>query len=278
MLDIITAYLFDLEAAGRSPLTIMSYRQHLTHLAQFLGGRRIRRVSTEDLRAYLVSLSNLKPSTIRARFTIISCFFRWCVEEGVIHESPMTHVRQPKKPCQRREVFSTGELLSLFEASERTRNPTRNKAMLCLLLDCGLRAAELLSLKLESYNPASSTLTIQGKGQKVRVVRMGARCREAFEAHLRGVDGHLWDITGGGFRDMIRQVGEKAGVHANPHKFRHSFSVRFLDAGGGLDSLQVLLGHSDIGTTMIYTQMGQEARALRSLARYSPVDNLPIAS
>ena len=275
MKDIISAYLLDLEAAGRSPLTIASYRQHLTELAQFFGGKGIRRLSAKDLRAYLVSLSNLKPSTIRTRSTIFSCFLAWCVQEGIIKENPMTHVRRPKKASQRREVFSTRELVALFKALDGTHSPARNKAMICLLLDCGLRAAELLSLKRESYNPANATLTVMGKGRKVRVVRIGARCQEAFETHLRGIDGHLWDITGEGFRDMIRQAGEKAGVHANPHKFRHSFSVRFLDDGGGLDSLQVLLGHSDIGTTMIYTQMGQEARALRNLARHSPVDNLP---
>jgi len=273
--DIITAYLLDLRAAGRSPLTIISYRQHLTEFAQFLGGRRIRRISAEDLRAYLASLSNLKPGTVRTRCTIISCFFRWCAEEGIIQESPMGHVRRPKKPSQHREVFSTGELVALFKALDGTRNPTRNKAMLCLLLDTGLRAAELLSLKRESYNPTNSTLVVQGKGQKVRVVRIGTRCREAFETHLRGVDGHLWNITGEGFRDMIRDVGRRAGVHANPHKFRHTFSGRFLDDGGTIDELQYLLGHANIETTMIYAAAGQEARALRSLARHSPVDNLP---
>ena len=269
------AYLFDLRAAGRSPLTISSYRQHLMDLARFLKGRDAHQVSTKDLRAYLVSLSNLKPGTIRTRSTIISCFFRWLVQEGLIDESPMTHVRRPRNPSQRRGAFSTGELVALFRAVEGTHNPTRNKAMLYLLLDTGLRAAELISLRRDAYNPASSTLTIQGKGGRVRVVRMGTRCREAFEAHLRGVDGHLWDIRGEGFRDMIRHVGEEAGTHAHPHKFRHTFSGRFLDAGGTIDELQYLLGHANISTTMIYAAAGQEARALRSLARHSPVDNLP---
>ena len=275
MKDIISAYLLDLEAAGRSPLTIASYRQHLTELAQFFGGKGIRRLSAKDLRAYLVSLSNLKPSTIRTRSTIISCFLAWCVQEGIIKENPMTHVRRPKKASQRREVFSTRELVALFKALDGTHSPTRNKAMLCLLLDTGLRAAELLSLKRESYNPTNATLTVMGKGRKVRVVRIGARCQQAFETHLWGVDGQVWDITGEGFRDMVRLAGEKAGVHANPHKFRHTFSDRFLDDGGSLDELQYLLGHANISTTMIYAAAGQEARALRSLARHSPVDNLP---
>lgn len=279
MLDIISTYLFDLEAAGRSGLTIISYRQHLKDLVQFLefeGVRTFSQVSVNHLRAYLASLqrAGLRAGTIRTRSVIISCFFNWLIEEDILQENPMRRVRRPRKPRQRKEIFSAAELLAIFKAAECTRSPARNKAMLCILLDTGLRADELISLKREHYNPATSTFTIVGKGKRVRVVGLGRQCRQVFESYLQGVDGRVWNIERGGFRDMVRRVGEKAGVKANPHKFRHTFANLFLGAGGSLDSLQIILGHSDISTTMIYAAAGQEERALRSQIQHSPVDGL----
>jgi len=279
VLDIITAYLFDLEAAGRSELTITSYRQHLKDLARFLEGQGAQdpaQVSANHLRAYSAGLqkAGLKASTIRVRGTIISCFFNWLIGEGIIQENPMRRVRRPRKPHQHKEVFSTAELLAIFKAVEHSRSPARNKAMLYVLLDTGLRADELISLKREQYNPTTSTFTINGKGERIRVVRLGRQCKQVFEEYLQGVNGYIWGIKKEGFRDMVRRVGEKVGVKAHPHKFRHTFSVRFLDSGGSLDSLQIILGHSCITTTMIYAAAGQEERALRSQVQHSPVDRL----
>ena len=282
MLNIITAYLFDLEAAGRSGLTIISYRQHLKNLTRFLEGvgiDHVAQVSVNHLRAYLATCqqAGLKPGTIRARSTIISCFFNWCVEEGIIQENPMRRVRRPRKALAPRPIFTKRELLAIFAAAEHTRNPIRNKAMLCILIDCGLRASELMLLKREQYDPARSIFVVNGKGNKTRLVKLGIRCRAALEAHLRSTDGRLWDIELGGFRDMIYRLGKKAGVKTNPHKFRHTFANLLLDNGGTLDELSYLLGHSSISVTMIYAAAGQEQRALRSHALHSPADRLPAA-
>lgn len=158
--------------------------------------------------------------------------------------------------------------------AEQSEKAIRNKAMLYLLLDTGMRTSELMSLQRHDYDPVRSMFTINGKGSKVRTVKMGTRCQAAFETYLRGTDSSLWDISIWGFRDMIHDLGEKAGVRANPHKFRHTFSARFLDAGGTIDELQYLLGHESIETTMIYAMAGQQERALRSQVQHSPVDGL----
>lgn len=276
MFNIITAYLFDLEAAGRSGFTIISYRQHLNDLARFLEGQPIAQVSVNHLRAYLASLqrAEMKASSIRTRATILSCFFNWCVQEGIIQANPMRRIRRPKRVCQPRPIFNEGELLAILAAAKRSDKATRNKAMLYLLLDTGMRTSELMSLRRRDYDPARSMFSINGKGNKVRMVKMGARCRAALETHLESTDGRLWDISIWGFRDMIHDLGERAGIKANPHKFRHTFANRFLDAGGTIDELQYLLGHSSISTTMIYAAAGQEERALRSQVQHSPVDRL----
>lgn len=274
----ITAYLFDLEAAGRSKFSIVNYRQHLKGLARFLesqdGARHVAQISVSHLRAYLANLQakGLKASTIRTKATVLSCFFNWCIQEGTIEENPMKRVRRPKKPCLPRPIFNEREFLAILAAAEHSKNPIRDKAILCLLLDTGMRTAELMSLHRDDYDPVRSVLIINGKGNKIRTVKMGTRCQAAFEAHLERTKGCLWNINTCSFISMIYRLGKKAGIKANPHKFRHTFANRFLDAGGAIDELQCLLGHSHISTTMIYTAAGQQERALKSHVEHSPLD------
>ena len=125
--------------------------------------------------------------------------------------------------------------------------------MLYLLADCGLRVSELLSLKRGDYDSATAMFTVQGKGGHVRLLRMGTRCQEAFDVYLARVDGCIWGITREDVGAIFRRLGKKVGATVYPHKFRHSFSERFLDDGGTIDELQYLLGHANIATTMTTT-------------------------
>jgi len=277
--EVVEAYLFDLQAAGRSPLTIESYDSTLRALVQFLQAQNVKdwtSISQGILRQFLAARlgDGLKASTIRQRATAISCFFNWLVQEGLIDSNPMLRVRRPQKPQRLVKPFSRADLLAIFQAVEETFDPIRNKAILSLFLDCGLRVSELLSLKPSSYDRGTTTLTVKGKGRKVRRLRLGQRSREAFEAHLDRANGQLWDVTRESLADLIHRLGRRVGVHAYPHKFRHTFACRFLDAGGAIDELQYLMGHSHIATTMIYAAAGQEERALRSHAAHSPLDAL----
>lgn len=275
----VDAYLFDLRAAGRSPHTIESYAFALKDLGRFLETQRIRdwaKVGPSHLRRYLVTLqARLKPSTIRTRATSISCFLNWLGTEKQIGSNPMLRVRRPKKPQRITPTFTEDELRAMFAAAEQTPNPVRNKAMLCLLVDCGLRVSELLSVKPSDYDRRTATLTVRGKGRKVRLLKMGQHSRQAFEEHLEGADSNLWGlIRRESVAYLTRHLGSLAGTKANPHKFRHTFAMRFLDAGGTIDELQYLLGHESIETTMIYAVAGQRERALRSHAEHSPLDAL----
>jgi len=275
------AYLFDLGVAGRSPLTILSYQQALQDLARFLeaaGVHDFTQVSVNELREYLSGLqaAKLKPSTIRTRCTILSCFFNWLLQENAIVVNPMTRIRRPKKPDRHRQAFCIGEIVNIVKAAGSSRNPLRDTAIILLFLDCGLRLSELSALRPNDYDPVTSILLIKGKGSKLRALNMGQRCRRTLEAQLETTNGSVWGIKRGGIRDLIRRLGKKAGTKATPVKFRRTFADRFLAAGGGLDELQYLMGHSSISTTMIYAAAGQEARALRSHADHSPVDRLPL--
>jgi site-specific recombinase XerD len=275
----VRTYLFDVQAAGRSPGTVQTYRYALNGLRAFLEGQDVddwAAVGAAELRQFFASrLASLKPNTIRTRAIIISSFFKWLLQEGLVTCNPMEHVRRPKSPQRRVKAFtSEAELLAMFRAAEETRDPMRNRAILYVLLDCGLRASELLSMAPLDYNPETNCLTVKGKGNKVRMLHMGVQCRNAFEALLARAEDDLWGIGRVELQQLIRRMGQRAGVKAHPHKFRHTFAMRFLDAGGTIDELQYLMGHSHISTTMIYAVAGQEQRALRSQAQHSPLDGL----
>jgi len=277
--ETLEAYLADLQAAGRSPLTIESYRGTLATLTRFVAAHGIEDwsdVSPNDLRQYLTALqgNGLKSSSVGVAATITSSFFNWLDIQGLVQANPMQRVKRPRKPQRIVKTFTDAELRAMFAAAGSSPNPARNKVILSLLLDCGLRASELLSVEPSDYDWATSTLTVKGKGRKVRLLGVGRRSKEVFEAYLRCVDGNLWNLRRPGLAKVIRTLGNRAGVKAHCHLFRHTFACRFLDAGGTIDELQYLLGHASIVITMIYACAGQEARARRSHAMHSPLDAL----
>jgi site-specific recombinase XerD len=282
MEDQIADYLFDLQAAGRSPATIERYRPVLRGLAVCLRRQRVKkfsRVNASQLRAYLGELqaAGLKPRTIQTMATAVSAFFGWLLLQGIVSDNPMRRLRRPKSPQRRISVLTTDELLRLFDAARRSRNPIRNTAILYILLDCGLRASELLSVKPSDYDPATGCLLVKGKGNKLRMLHMGMRCRQAFESQLALANGNLWGIGRIELHKLIQEMGQRVGVKVYPHMLRHTFANLFLGAGGTLEELQCLMGHSNISTTMIYASAMQEQRALRSHAAHSPGDALAVA-
>lgn len=277
--EALEAYLFDLKAAGRSPDSLRNYGFALAKLIRFHKAHGIKgwaEVTPDDLRQFLVELqgNGLKPSSIGVQATYTSCFFNWLEDQGLVPANPMLRVRRPRKPQRIVKVFTKAELKAIFAAAEQAAEPTRETAAVYLLLDCGLRISELLAIKPGDYNPDTFTLTVRGKGRKVRLLRLGRRSSEAFERYLQTVNGELWGLSRRQGSLAIGNLGIPLGIKSNPHKFRHTFAMRFLDAGGTLDELQYLMGHSHIATTMIYAAAGQEQRALRSHAAHSPMDAL----
>jgi integrase/recombinase XerD len=275
----IADYLLDLEVAGRCTATIERYRPILRRLEGCLRRQRVKKFSRAKpahLRTCLHELqaAGLKPRTVQTMATVMSGLFEWLVLQGAASENPMARIRRPKSPQRRITIFTTGELFRLFEAASQTRDPVRNTAILYVLLDCGLRASELLSVRASDYDASTGRLIVKGKGNKVRMLHMGVRCRKAFESQLARANGNLWGIGRMGLGKLIREMGQHIGARAHPHKFRHTFACSFLEAGGTQEELQYLLGHSSLITTAIYISATQEQRALRSHEAHSPGDAL----
>jgi integrase/recombinase XerD len=196
--------------------------------------------------------------------------------DGLTKNEPTGNIETPHGWKRLPKTLSSGEVESLLDQPERT-SPLgiRDKAMLELLYATGLRASELVGLRLQDINLERGFVTVVGKGSKERAVPLGetagARAREYIDRArpllLKGresdflfISSRHRQITRQMFWERIKHYVRKAGIMKNvsPHTLRHSFATHLLDNGADLRAVQAMLGHSDISTTQIYTYVSRE--------------------
>ncbi|GGY08164.1 tyrosine recombinase XerD [Litchfieldella qijiaojingensis] len=202
-------------------------------------------------------------------------FYRWALATGTIGHDPLTEVRLPRIRPQLPDTLDEAEVERLLEAPDLdTAIGLRDRAMLEVLYGSGLRVSELVGLTMESINLRQGVIRVIGKGDKERLVPLGEEAIAWLERYLRTGRGALMaDITrpplfpgrGDGF--MTRQTfWHRIKVHAvvagidkplSPHTLRHAFATHLLNHGANLRVVQLLLGHSDLSTTQIYTHVAQ---------------------
>jgi integrase/recombinase XerD len=203
--------------------------------------------------------------------------YRFLLAAGVIARDPTEHLETPRPPRRLPRTLSPRDVTALIEAPDTTRpDGIRDRAMLELLYACGLRASEALALRVDDVNLGAGYVTATGKGDRQRLVPMGAQALEWVRRYLatsrprlvkRADPGALfvnrfgrrlsrqalWGIA----RNAARRAGLRA--HAFPHALRHSFASHLLEGGADLRSVQAMLGHADISTTQIYTHLSSTA-------------------
>ena len=245
----------------------------------------------QDLRGFIREMlaSGAARGTIRIRMRAIRCFCNFLEREGIVAASPMKGVEIPKVPARYPEIITKEQARRLLTAARRnTWTGKRNAAMLTTFLDTGLRLSELIGLNLEDVDLRTLTIRIRsGKGDKERHVYMGRALLRTIRAWVdaRGFreEGTPFYLTKDGNRLDLRNVERIVeriaartrldGIRITPHILRHTFATHYIQNGGDPFSLQRILGHSDIKTTMIYVNLAgvglQEAHA-----KASPVDRL----
>ena len=230
-----------------------------------------------------------RKATVNIRLRALKAAFNWLYREGRLKENPFAGIRPLRVPKQYPKVLAESEVLALVKAARsQATTPTgkRNYAMLLTLLDAMLRLQELIDLELADVNLQARSLRVRhGKGDKERIVFMGRRLTKAMRdwlavrGHVPGSDWVFISRSGEkldkrNVQRILERLGRKAGgVKVSPHMLRHTGATLYIRNGGDPFSLQRLLGHSDIQTTMIYVHMA--GSALREAhARASPVDRL----
>ncbi|MCY3758036.1 MAG: site-specific tyrosine recombinase XerD [Acidobacteria bacterium] len=201
---------------------------------------------------------------------------RWMVLEGRRTEDPSENLELPKVWKRLPGVLSLNQVEELLSRPDQ-KEPRgyRDKAMLEVLYATGLRVSELVSLRVRDLKLEVGYLECQGKGGKVRAVPLGDSAKEALEQYLhqarrsldKGKGSSLIFLTNRGkgmtrqgFWKMLRRYGKDAGIRSSlkPHAVRHSFATHLLQRGADLRAVQMMLGHSDISTTQIYTHVLKE--------------------
>lgn len=203
-------------------------------------------------------------------------FFLWQISSEQRQDNPCEQIKTPKLGRALPKDLSEADVENLLLAPDTsTALGLRDKAMLEVLYACGLRVSELMNLSLEQVNLNAGWLQITGKGNKTRLVPLGEYASEAIEnylsharnelvAHLKSGDCQAVFLTAQGgymtrqnFWYMIKKYAKLAGVQKelSPHSLRHAFATHLLNHGADLRSVQLLLGHSDLSTTQIYTHV-----------------------
>ncbi len=277
---------------GRSPHTIAAYRRDVFRFAGWLEGKGVREVTglTRNLvEGHLESLARQGlggRSIARARSSIRQ-FARYLMDEKLIDEDPTARTVTPRFVSPLPRVLREDQVDAILEAPDPS-SPLglRDRAMIQLMYSCGLRVSELVGMELGQVQLEEGLLLVRGKGSKERLVPTGQTALGWLGLYLRDAR-PLLDVTGGATGLFLSQRGERmsrqnfwvrlrrhatvAGVpgKVSPHVLRHSFATHLLNHGADLRALQAMLGHADISTTEIYTQVSR--RRLQEIhARFHP--------
>jgi len=277
---------------GLSDNTLAAYRNDLTRYAEWLEhSQNTSLLSAGDtcLRDYL-ALRNDQARSPRSSARLLSSlrrFYRWGRREKLIEEDPTRLLSAPKLGRSLPVTLSEKEVEKLLDAPDcRTNLGLRDRSMLELLYATGLRVSELVTLQLHQVNLRQGVVRVTGKGQKERLVPMGEVAidwlrRYLQEARPELVLGNTNDMmfltsrkegmTRQSFWYLIKRYARKVGIQTplSPHTLRHAFATHLLNHGADLRAVQMLLGHSNISTTQIYTHVAR-ARLQTLHAQHHP--------
>ncbi|MEW6414266.1 MAG: site-specific tyrosine recombinase XerD [Pseudomonadota bacterium] len=266
---------------GLAPLTLAAYRRDLAGFAGWLArerGRPLDAAQAGDFEAYLAwrFARHTRPRSAARYTSALKRFYRYLLRENLIAADPTLNLDSPKLPRSLPKTLSEDDVERLLHSAD-TATPLglRDRAMLETLYATGLRVSELVGLGLTAVNLGDGVLRVTGKGSKDRLVPLGEEAVDWLRRYLAGarpvlLGARLSDavfVTGRGegmtrqaFWHLIKRRAAAAGITRplSPHTLRHAFATHLLNHGADLRVVQMLLGHSDISTTQIYTHVARE--------------------
>jgi integrase/recombinase XerD len=270
---------------GASNNTIAAYRNDIQQFAGYCVGHRNGRGWADINRAVILEymqdlqVKRYAEATVARKVAAVKSFFGFLTAEGLIPQDPTESLSSPRVGKSLPKPITPQQVDELLEQPLRRRTPEakRDKAMLELLYATGMRVSELVSLNLESIQvqPDGAHVRCLGKGAKERTIPIHEHAAEALATYLTEARGVLVRsrheralfvnrrgerLTRQGFWLILKGYAEHAGIaaHVTPHTLRHSFATHMLKGGAPLRNVQELLGHANITTTQVYTQLTNE--------------------
>ena len=266
---------------GLSKNTLESYRSDLEQFSDWLKTKDLSfsKTAKKDILSYLSFLfkSGLGSKTVARKLSSLKSFFRYLVFKSIIQVDPSNEIETPKLLKSIPKSISEKEIEKLLDApDEKTDIGLRDKTMIETLYSCGLRISELTNLELLNLNLRQGVIRVIGKGQKERLVPMGDQLLSLLENYLVSTRKNFLKkknsdflflssrgqkMTRQSFWHRIKYYCINCGFEPekiSPHVLRHAFATHLLNNGADLRVVQLLLGHSDLNTTQIYTEVARQ--------------------
>ncbi len=265
---------------GLSSNTLAAYRADLVALGRWLALHNIELTKTQraDLLAFIAARvdAGARPRSTARQLSSFRRFFRYLMREGVVRDDPTAQIAMPRIGRSLPKSLTEPEVEALLSAPVVT-DPlgSRDRAMLEVLYATGLRVSELVSLRVAQVNMNQGVVRVLGKGNRERLIPLGEEAVRWLKSFLDGPRGEILldrstdslfptrrgeRMTRQAFWHIIKRYARKAGVdrELSPHTLRHAFATHLLNHGADLRVVQMLLGHSDLSTTQIYTHVARE--------------------
>jgi integrase/recombinase XerC len=300
----IDGFLLNCKVEGKSWGTIDCYADKLKgfywYATNYNWPDDILEITTQRLREFLVYLREtphrfnskcpraMRPvnnTTIQKYYRALSALFNWSINEDILETNPLVRIKVPRAERKVVKALDSTEVNQLISSLPDTFDGLRNKAIILVLVDCGLRLGELLNIKMGDINIEQQLMRVDGKTGE-RVVRYGNTTWEALKRYLKlrkkvnGQNDSLWltkkgiTLKDSSVETLFIKLRKRTGIYVHPHLLRYTFATMWLKNGGESLMLQRLLGHTTLMMTNRYCQAVGSYDAVESHKLYSPVDNL----
>lgn len=296
----LSSFMLALEADGLNDKTLTWYREILIHhpdnLLAWLAAASVtalEQVTVDQLRAYVVELRRRpnahtgaprSQATINAHVRALHKFWNWCSEEYELPSNPMSRIAYPSVSNNRTpKAIDLEDLRAMFAVCREDDMGKRNRAILALLLDSGVRAAGLCGLRPGDVDIAQRRALVTEKRNKTRFVVFSSKTADLLQAWASKrspLPSYFfysirtgYPLTTDGLRNILRAIAHIAGVkgRVNPHSFRHAFAREYIKAGGDLATLSVLMGHNQASTTISHYAIFTDSEIAKRHEAYSPM-------
>lgn len=282
-------FLIEQHIRGNTEKTVDYYTSCLGLFARFAGSNtEMSEITVDTLKGYYMHLSeeDVTTTTIQTYIRAVRAFLSWCYREGITENNLPDKFRLPKAKRKTVDVLTDDEVLRLFNCFNlRNMVGLRNACVCSLMLDCGLRLHEVVSLSVDSLHVANGYAIVDGKGNKQRVVPLGYHTRKLLLRYLSRrpisvnhsavfLQRNLSPITDNTLQLLFNRLKLRAGIpRLRAHLLRHTFATNFLQSGGDIYTLQQILGHTSLEMVKRYVHF-TPSKMQSTHAKHSPLDRL----